>query len=243
MTTDGTLTNEYPLPNGFSPGDIGPGPDGRLWFTESEANKIGAITMQGNITEYDLAPLTDPSGIAASAGAVWFTEFGQSQIGRIPVVGIPITHFGPTGAGPSGIAFGSDGALWFTETTANRIGRMTTSGTHTSFPVPTPGSEPGDIVAGPDGAMWFAEYVGNNIARIDVGGTFVPPPPTGSGGPGATSTTKPKARCRVPAVRGLTVRKALKKCAAPSAATACAGRAGSCPRNRVPGRALPAGSC
>ena len=96
------------------------------------------------------------------------------------MVGIPVTHFGPTGGGPSGIAFGADGALWFTETTSNRIGRMTTSGTLTSFAVPTPGSEPGDIVAGPDGAMWFAEYVGNKIGRLEVGGTFVPPP-TGFG--------------------------------------------------------------
>jgi virginiamycin B lyase len=78
---------------------------------------------------------------------MWFTEHGARQIGRISTVGIPITHFGPTGDGPSGIAFGSDGALWFTETGSDRIGRMTTSGAVSSFTIPTPGSEPGDIVA------------------------------------------------------------------------------------------------
>ena len=159
--------------------------------------------MAGYITEYDLPPVTDPSGIAASAAAMWFTEqAGVNQIGRISVVGIPITHFGPTGSKPSGIAFGSDGALWFTETRADRIGRMTTSGTISSFAIPTPGSEPGEIVAGPDGAMWFTEFVGNKIGRIEVGSTFVPRPgPTPSTPPKATQKAKPRSaaslRCAV----------------------------------------------
>ena len=212
ITTAGDYTN-YPLPGGFKPGDITPGPDGRLWFTESEADRIGAITMAGNITEYDVPPGTDPSGIAASAGAMWFTEHGLNvnQIGRISTVGIPITHFGPTGAGPSGIAFGADGALWFTETGADKIGRMTTAGSISEFSIPTPLSEPGGIVAGPDGAMWFTEFVGNKIGRIEVGSTVLPRlGPTG----GSTAAPKPKSKsrkCRVPAVRGLSVRKARRK--------------------------------
>ena len=167
MAVSGSPVDFFALPTGFRPGDIKPGPDGRIWFTESEANKIGAITTGGFVSEYDLPPGTDPSGIAASAGAMWFAEFGANQIGRISVVGSPITHFGPTGSGPSGITFGADGALWFTETFANKVGRMTTSGVLTAeIPVPTAGSQPGDITAGPDGALWFTEFAGNKIGRV-----------------------------------------------------------------------------
>jgi streptogramin lyase len=142
---------------------------------------------------------------------MWFTEHKTAQIGRISVLGIPVTHFGPTDGGPSGIAFGSDGALWFTETTSDRIGRMTTSGSISSFAIPTRGSEPGTIVAGPDGAMWFTERVGDNIGRIEVGGNFVPTPFSPSKLTTVTSKPKSKPKCRVPAVRGLSLKKARKR--------------------------------
>jgi hypothetical protein len=128
-----------------------------------------------------------------------------------------VTEFGPTGSGPSGIALGADGALWFAETVANKIGRMTTTGRITEYPIPTPLSEPGSIVAGPDGALWFTEFLGNKIGRIETGSTttFTPPPSPPRLSLTATqpaATTKKKASsCRVPRVRGLTVRKARKK--------------------------------
>ena len=159
-------TPGYSLPTGFRPGDITPGPDGRLWFSEPEASRIGAITTAGSVTEFTLPVGSDPSGIVAAAGALWFAEFGVNKIGRITTAGV-VTEFGPVGAGPSGITTGSDGALWFTEAQANKIGRMTTAGVLTGeFTVPTPGSEPGEITAGPDGALWFTEYLGNKIGRI-----------------------------------------------------------------------------
>jgi streptogramin lyase len=217
ITVDGTSITDYPL-QGYQPGDITPGPDGRLWFTESGANKIGAITVDSTpeIKEYDLAPLADPSGIAASGGAMWFTEYGLDRIGRIPTFGLPVTEFGPTGSKPSGIALGPDGALWFTETVANKIGRMTTTGRITEFAIPTVGSGPGDIVAGPDGAMWFTEFDGNKIGRIEAGSTVFTPPPLSPSPPPAQSTANTpqsatKSACRVPRVRGLPVRKARRK--------------------------------
>jgi virginiamycin B lyase len=228
---------EYPLRTGFKPGDITTGPDGRLWFTESEAHQIGAITTAGDITEFSLPAGTDPSGIAASGASLWFTQFGAAKIGRISTVGALTGEFG-TGSGPSGIAFGppGDDALWFTETLANKIGRMTTSGSLTEFAIPTASSEPGEIVLGPDRALWFTEFVGNKIGRIVPSS-----PGAGGGGGGAAagaggggggsiptpahldvlapipgldssqSTKKSKRKCRVPKVRGLSVRRAKKK--------------------------------
>jgi len=53
------------------------GPDGNLWFTEIEGNKIGKISpVTGVITEYSVSTeLVGPVGITAGPdGNIWFTE-------------------------------------------------------------------------------------------------------------------------------------------------------------------------
>jgi streptogramin lyase len=194
------------------PGDITVGPDNRLWFTQGLGGKIGAIptsaTGGGDISHFPSGGgLNDPSGITSSAGALWFTEFGASQVRRIDTsgnIGAPT----PVGAGPSAIATGADGALWFTETIAGRIGRITPSGVLTNeFPASSPGAQPGGISAGPDGALWFTEFVGNNIGRLATAPPFVPPPPP----PGPAPVASTKKKCKVPKLRNLTVKKARKK--------------------------------
>jgi DNA-binding beta-propeller fold protein YncE len=158
-------------------------------------------------------PGAGPSGIAASGGALWFTMHLLDKIGRIETDGVPITEFGPTGDEPSGIALGPDGALWFTETNAGKVGRMTTTGRVTEFALPS-GGEPGEIVAGPDGGMWFTEFTGNRVGRIEAGSSVVlpPAPPRLSLTPStAKPSTAAKKRCKVPRLRGLSVRKAKRK--------------------------------
>jgi streptogramin lyase len=98
------------------------GPDGNLWFTESNASKIGQITTGGMITEFPT--LTTPSFpqfiTSGSDGALWFTEAASTNniynIGRITTTGT-VTEFPiPTAnSSPEGITTGPDGALWFVE--------------------------------------------------------------------------------------------------------------------------------
>jgi streptogramin lyase len=178
---------EYSIPTTASgPNGIAAGPDGALWFTESNANKIGRITTSGTITEFGIpTPSSGPFYIAAGPdGALWFSENSGNKIGRITTSGT-ITEFGiPTSASePAGIAAGPDGALWFTEgfqyvssmnpgitAGGNKIGRIATSGAITEFPVPTASSNPVGIAAGPDGALWFAENGSFHIQRGTVPG-------------------------------------------------------------------------
>src|SRR5438128_2358664 len=84
----GTIT-EFPVPTSSShPAGITAGPDGNLWFTESNANQIGRITTSGGFTEFPL-PTTcgssfgcEPIGITAGPdGNLWFTEGGGNKIG------------------------------------------------------------------------------------------------------------------------------------------------------------------
>lgn len=67
------------------PTGITAGPDGNLWFTESRGNKIGRITPDGTITEFQVpTAASQPKGIVADAkGHVWFTQSTAGKIGRL----------------------------------------------------------------------------------------------------------------------------------------------------------------
>lgn len=101
--------------------------------------------------------------------AMWFTDGGLNEIGRVAPNGA-LTEFPlHTGAGlqPQGITVGADGALWFTELHGNRIGRITTSGSISETNVPTANAQPKGIVGCGNGtpctsptprAVFFAEH-------------------------------------------------------------------------------------
>jgi streptogramin lyase len=217
ITTAGTITDQISLPTDSGPGDIAVGPDNRVWFTQGGASasthRIGVIDpITKGIDHYPpTGGLGDPSGITPSGTGLWFTEFGASQVRRIEVngaIGAPT----PVGSGPSAIATGADGALWFTETSVHRIGRITPTGVLTNeFATPTSPSEPGGITAGPDGALWFTEFVGNKIGRIATAPPFVPPPPPPPAAPSPSPAGSSAKKCKVPKLKGLTIRKARKK--------------------------------
>jgi virginiamycin B lyase len=162
------ITNPCPAgPGGGTcqPAGIAAGPDGALWFTEENGDRIGRITTAGAISEFSVTSGAHPTKITAGPdGRMWFTESGRNQIGAITTSGSVIEYPSTTAAPPDGITAGPDSALWFTEfnsntNTGSRIGRMTTGGTITNeFNSNLPsGNGPGDITAGPDGRMWFTE--------------------------------------------------------------------------------------
>jgi virginiamycin B lyase len=194
-------------------GDITAGPDGALWFTEGDGNRIGHITTGGVITHPGtLTAPSEPSAITAGPdGRLWFAEALAGRIAAITTGG-EINKYPGAGVDPSALAVGQDGAIWFTDSNpaAGVIGRITTAGVITDrFPVPTANGEPSDITSGPDGALWFTEFAGNRIGRIQTAAVFTEPslPPLM---PGSGTPAKKKA-CKVPRVRGLTVRKAKRK--------------------------------
>ena len=124
---------EFALPHDPSdgrPGGIVAGPDGALWFTEFVGDRIGRITITGEITEFPLPDGSAPEGIAAGPdGVLWFTEGDANRIGRISTSGT-VTHVAlPSGSGPAAIAAGPDGAMWFTASGSDRIGRIAGDGT------------------------------------------------------------------------------------------------------------------
>jgi streptogramin lyase len=136
ITPSGAVT-EFPVPTAesFLYG-IAQGPDGNIWFTESQGGlldigpaggKIGKITPSGTITEY--ATPTDAS---------------------VPTL----------------IASGPDGNMWFTESHVNQIGVITPAGAISEFPIPTADSGPAGITAGSDGNIWFTEGLASQIGKL-----------------------------------------------------------------------------
>src|SRR5262249_43955700 len=94
ITPDGTIT-EFAVPTAESfLYAITAGPDGNVWFTESQGGvlglppaggKIARITPAGVITEFDTPTMASaPAGIAAGAdGNLWFTESAVGKFGQI----------------------------------------------------------------------------------------------------------------------------------------------------------------
>jgi streptogramin lyase len=172
-----------PTPSSFPVG-ITAGPDGNLWFTESQPSKIGRITPAGAVTEFQLPPplpQNDASTRGPSAmtlgpdGNLWFTEaFGPyNSIGRItPIAPFRVAEFViPTvNSLPLSITSSSDGNLWFTETNAHKIGRINPwTGLITEFSI---SSAPICIASGADGNLWYTEGGTDKIGRITPAGAI-----------------------------------------------------------------------
>jgi sugar lactone lactonase YvrE len=169
----GTVT-EFSVGITRDPWDITAGPDGNVWFTEYNGNRIGRITPAGIVTEFTATANSYPDRITAGPdGNLWFTE-NNGRIGRITPAGV-VTEFADgitANSGVLGIAAGPDGNLWFTEYSGNRIGRITPAGVVTEFSAGiSAGAYPMRLTAGPDGSIWFTE-MSNRVGRFTAGGTI-----------------------------------------------------------------------
>jgi streptogramin lyase len=167
--------SEFPIPGG-SPGSIVAGPDGKLWFTEPGADRIGQISTAGLVREFQLPPGRRPQGIAAGFdGNLWFAET-IGAIGRITPAGlithfaVPSEHFPNAPNIPFGMAAGTDGNLWFTEPPISRVGKISTAGAITQFPIDYDG--PFAVTGSSDGNLWFTvrAYGESKICRITPAG-------------------------------------------------------------------------
>lgn len=159
MTPTGQVS-EFPL-SGKELGltAITAGPDGNMWFTESNASKIGRITPSGVITLFEI-PTSEahPSDIVTgSDGNLWFTEprlDPPAAIGRLDPSG-RIDEFPLSGdaAYPGQIVSGPDGRLWFTNG-VGAVGAMAPNGHSTRIVLPR-STYVQAISAGPEGDVWY----------------------------------------------------------------------------------------
>ncbi len=108
------------------------------------------------------------NGLAATADAIWFTEFTGGAVGKLALVGGAIQEWAvPTvNAGPLGITVGPDGVLWFTEFNKAKVGWIDPDvGVVNERAVPGGGS-PAWIAAGADGNLWVTMQTPGFVARV-----------------------------------------------------------------------------
>jgi virginiamycin B lyase len=181
LTQQGVISTPEPVTptKNAGPNAIASGPNGLLWFTETNIGKIAQINGAQNpvVTEFLLSNTSRPTALTlGSDGNMWITDPATNAIWKVSqkgVVGGPCLL--PSNADPTSIATGSDGALWFTEPGLNRIGRLPVTntascGSVTHFNIPTRNAGLSTIVAGADGSLWFTERTAKKIGRMLVTG-------------------------------------------------------------------------
>jgi len=179
---NGNMT-AYALPTAAAyPQGITVGPDGALWFIESQVlpGQVGRITTQGSITEFP-APAglnLSPSIVSTSDGNLWFEAHeeatGTQYIGKMTTSGQYTTYPLPTGsdlgvtAQSNSMAVGSDGNIWALggNLSGPVILKITPAGAITTFPL---AGQPVALTSGPDGALWYSMAVGQ-VGRISTSG-------------------------------------------------------------------------
>jgi streptogramin lyase len=160
------MTSEYALEvNNGRPLSIVTGPEGNLWFTQSNGtDAIDRITPSGTITSYATNASFTPYDIALGPdGKLWFTERGSTadRLGTIDPHTTALSEYPlATGSNPLAITAGPEGDVWFTREGGpeDTIGRIVPSTQEiTEFKTPTNNGKPAGITFGPEGDAWFTE--------------------------------------------------------------------------------------
>jgi streptogramin lyase len=179
--------------SGSKPYTIVAGPDGNMWFTEWQRNKLGVMDIHGNfIHKYPVANFElSPYGIAVSPdGYIWFTGYNFEEPSAVDTVGrmstdgsfVELYQLNPCACEPLGVTAGADGNMWITEELGafngdsyGAVDRVSLDGKAVDrFHMPDIQSLPAWISPGPDGKLWFGQYNAEHhqIGTIDTAGNI-----------------------------------------------------------------------
>jgi streptogramin lyase len=152
------------------------GPDGRMWFTETNTAQIGATTTAGAVQQY---AITAPSGytcvtpqniIVGPDGNLWAAAYCGELI-KITTAGSATVYGVNANAAYSAIAVGPDKNIWLGDQTNAQLTVISTSGTLVrNIPLPS-GASPAALALGSDGNMWVADFALSAIERVTTNGT------------------------------------------------------------------------
>ncbi len=147
-----------------------PAPDGSVWLTEQESNKLGRWDpATQKITEYQDTPTNGKNGSkhtvrVAPDGKIWasgspFTMF-DPETGKY-------THFDQL-PNAYDVKTVSNGDVWFTAPNANSFGKVDGKTLKiTEWASPTPKSYPRRLEVTSDGIVWYDEFDAGKMARFD----------------------------------------------------------------------------
>ena len=166
-TVKGQVT-EWDVPTPKFARDPAPAPDGSLFISVMQGNKIARFDpATKKFQEWDLPPGAKPHGVLVDKkGMVFYTGNGNGTIGRLDPSTGKVTEFkAPSGGDPHTLIQAADGTIWFTVQGGDRIGRLDlASGTIREYA--TRGS-PYGLAISKDGAIWFCQLSGHRMGRLD----------------------------------------------------------------------------
>ena len=166
-TVKGQVT-EWDVPTPKFARDPAPAPDGSLFISVMQGNKIARFDpATKKFQEWDLPPGAKPHGVLVDKqGMAFYTGNGNGTIGRLDPATGKVTEFkAPSGGDPHTLIQASDGTIWFTLQSADRIGRLDpASGVIREYS--TRGS-PYGLAISSDGAIWFCQLSGHRMGRLD----------------------------------------------------------------------------
>jgi virginiamycin B lyase len=162
----GSLSPETPMD--AAPFGVAVAPDGTVWATLQNANKLLRLAPNGEKTAFDVPTRASGLGDVAvgAGGAVWFLEIAANKIGRF--AGGRFEEFTvPTPrAGLTALAVAPDGDAWFTELRGHRLGRVH-AGAITEFVLPRADARPFGITADAGNNVWYTDLSGW-LGRLDA---------------------------------------------------------------------------
>ena len=145
--------------------------DGKLWFTDSPANKIGFIEPQTQQVSIISLPLEAVYvGIEVDLqNNIWVSAFDKNFLLKYDQSTREFEGFEfPDNSGLFTLLLDSEGKLWFTESLAGKIGYINTqTGKIKEFTPDTPLQSPEALYFDKEGNLWITEHTGLNIVKFN----------------------------------------------------------------------------
>jgi virginiamycin B lyase len=122
------LIREHRIPTPASkPYIITLGPDGNVWFSETDVGQMARITSSGVVSEYaaGITAGSQPLAITVAGKDLWFSEAAGNRIGKITMGGLISEYPAPSlNSGPRAVIVIPDGRVFFFPYDAGQIGEI-----------------------------------------------------------------------------------------------------------------------
>lgn len=160
---------EWPVPTPRYARDPVPAPDGTIYFSEMEADRIARFNPKSQkFQEWNLRAGTKPRGlVVAGDGRVFFGSAGYGVIGEFdPATGKVREYIASNvNSEPYTLAFDAKGDVWFTGRKTGIVGRVErSSGKVSEFSI---GADPYGVVPDLLGYIWVTRRTADRLSRLD----------------------------------------------------------------------------
>src|SRR5258708_6357747 len=159
--------SEWPVPPPKFARDPAPGPDGNIYITVMQGDRIARFdTKSQKFNEWDLPPGAHPHGLVVdNEGKVWYTGNGNGTIGELdPASGKVIQHKTPSGGSPHTLVIDETGTIWFTNQSGS-VGRLDrSSGKITEYKM---SGGPYGLALDRRGNVWGCRMSAGKLAHVD----------------------------------------------------------------------------